>query len=118
MFFVVDQWRDDDKNLDHFNQLCILHNDSTFAFYAHLKANSLLVRAGDTVTQGQVIAANGESGTETMCEFGQCGLLHFGVFKESWAVNLPVVFNNAQGPLDSRGGLRAETTYLALPEGG
>jgi hypothetical protein len=44
--------------------------------------------------------------------------LHFGVYR-TWPIrngdDIAVNFRNAQGPLDTRGGLRQGVAYLALP---
>ncbi|MFC1640159.1 hypothetical protein ACFL3B_05290, partial [Gemmatimonadota bacterium] len=64
----------------------------------------------------QTIAASGESGTPTLCAaFMECAVLHFGVYRRSWAVDIPINFENADGPLDSRGGLMRGTFYTVLP---
>jgi hypothetical protein len=113
---VVDYWADTDKDDSHFNYLVITHIDGSFAFYAHLKQKSFLVSVGEEVSQGQVIAASGESGTPTLCAaFGECAVLHFGVYRRTWALDIPVDFRNAAGPLDARGGLVRGAFYTALP---
>lgn len=108
-------WPDDHRVDTPFNYLIIRHPDDSFAFYAHLKHGSLTVGPGYVVTQGQLIAASGESGTPTMCDPGVCGVLHFQAFRRSWVADLPVGFRNAQGVRDARGGLLVGSTYLALP---
>ena len=44
------------------NYVIIYHNDGTFAEYTHLKRNGVLVKVGDQVRQGQVIASSGNTG--------------------------------------------------------
>lgn len=44
------------------NYVMIEHNDGTITLYAHLYENSITVREGDTVMQGQVIGKMGSSG--------------------------------------------------------
>jgi len=44
------------------NYICILHANEYFVYYNHLKKGSLLVKRGDTVKQGQIIAQVGSSG--------------------------------------------------------
>ena len=113
---VVDRWADTDKDDAHFNYLLVTHDDGSFAFYAHLKSQSVRVAQGERVSQGQTLAASGESGTPTLCAaVGQCAVLHFGVYRRTWALDLPVNFRNAGGPLDERGGLMAGAFYMALP---
>jgi murein DD-endopeptidase MepM/ murein hydrolase activator NlpD len=95
------------------NHIMIKHDDGTVAFYAHLKQNSILVKVGDRVSQGQPIAESGNSGNTQ-------GLphLHFGVY-ESWPAkegfDVPVNFRNAEGTLDQRKGLRPGGYFKALP---
>ena len=47
------------------NYIIIQHNDGNYTLYAHLYAGSILVKAGDNVEQGQVIAKMGSSGAST-----------------------------------------------------
>ena len=113
---VVNHWTDDDKDGSHFNFLNILHEDGTEAFYAHFQHQGISVEVGQSVSTGERLGAIGESGTPTTCAFGECGVLHFGVYRgQGGGADLPVNFRNAEGPLDDRGGLRLSTTYAALP---
>lgn len=95
------------------NHIMIKHDDGTVAFYAHLKQNSILVKVGEYVSQGQPIAKSGNSGNTQ-------GLphLHFGVY-QSWppreGFDVPVNFRNAEGTLDRRRGLRPGGYFKALP---
>jgi murein DD-endopeptidase MepM/ murein hydrolase activator NlpD len=94
------------------NHIMIKHDDGTVAFYAHLKQNSITVKVGDYVSQGQPIAESGNSGNTQ-------GLphLHFGVY-ESWPAkegfDVAVNFRNAEGTLDQRKGLRPGGYFKAL----
>ncbi|MFT3928732.1 MAG: M23 family metallopeptidase [Spongiibacteraceae bacterium] len=47
------------------NAIYVLHDDGTFGVYAHLKRNSALVRPGQRVQAGQIIAQSGNSGYST-----------------------------------------------------
>lgn len=47
------------------NYVLIDHGDGTQSLYAHLLANSITVKAGDVVSQGQVIGIMGTSGNST-----------------------------------------------------
>ena len=47
------------------NYVMIEHNDGTITLYGHLYENSITVRAGDLVMQGQVIGKMGSSGRST-----------------------------------------------------
>lgn len=74
------------------NYIVIDHGGGYQTLYAH--NNSIQVAEGDTVEQGQVIAAVGRSGTTTGCN------LHFEVRKDSEVMN-PEEYVNAQNlPMD------------------
>lgn len=47
------------------NYIAIAHSGKFYSYYGHLKKNSLLVKVGDTVLPGQVIAQVGSSGNST-----------------------------------------------------
>lgn len=47
------------------NYVIIQHSDGTYSLYAHMYADSITVKAGDTVAQGQVIGKMGSSGKST-----------------------------------------------------
>ena len=109
---VYDTHLDFDGYDRQFNYMYIRHDDGSAAFYAHLRQHSALVRQGDDVQAGQHIANLGHLGNPV------AHLLHFGVYR-TWpnreGDDLPVNFRNADGPLDSRGGLKEGLYYLALP---
>jgi len=92
-----------------FNAVYIEHEDGTSAFYGHLQKGSVTVDVGDEVRAGQPIGRSGSSGTSLPH-------LHFGVAR-TWPVlrpdDLPVNFNNAEGPLDERRGLIRSAWYRA-----
>jgi CubicO group peptidase (beta-lactamase class C family)/murein DD-endopeptidase MepM/ murein hydrolase activator NlpD len=99
--------------INQHNYIFIRHEDGTVAFYAHLKQNSITVKVGQYVESGQKIAASGNSGAT-----GGRPHLHFGVYQ--WyppeeGFDVPVNFRNADGRLDSNGGLISGVTYKALP---
>jgi murein DD-endopeptidase MepM/ murein hydrolase activator NlpD len=95
------------------NHILIEHEDGTVAFYGHLQQHGVVVRIGEHVTQGQQIAASGNSGN-TQGE----PHLHFGVY-QFWPAtegfDVAVNFRNADGPLDERRGLVAGAVYRAGP---
>lgn len=47
------------------NYIIIQHDDGNYTLYAHLATDSILVKAGDVVKQGQVIAKVGSTGNST-----------------------------------------------------
>lgn len=47
------------------NYVKIEHSDGTYTLYAHMLANTITVKAGDKVAQGQVIGKMGSSGSST-----------------------------------------------------
>jgi len=106
------------------NNVMIVHEDSSTAFYAHLQQDSIVVAVNDVVFAGQVIGLNGSSGTPTACDThilnpprDQCAILHFGVYATSPPEDgndIAVNFRNAEGSLDPNGGLARGGIYTAL----
>jgi hypothetical protein len=70
------------------NVVRILHDDGTYAIYAHLNTNSIRVRPGDRVQRGQYIADSGNTG------FSSGPHLHFAVVRNVGMriESLPVLF--------------------------
>lgn len=52
----------DASNMSLANVVKILHDDGTYAIYAHLNWNSIRVRVGDVVERGEYIADSGNTG--------------------------------------------------------
>ena len=73
------------------NVVRILHDDGTYAVYAHLNTNTIRVRPGDLVRRGQYIADSGNTG------FSSGPHLHFAVLRNSGMriESIPVVFLGA-----------------------
>ena len=110
---VVSHFRDGDLRRGHNNRVLIRHSDGTVAWYAHLQHDSMVVKVGDTVGQGQLLAACGNTGNT-----GNLPHLHFEVFQNipyDYDDAIPVTFRNAAGPRDDRGALLAKTSYEAAP---
>jgi murein DD-endopeptidase MepM/ murein hydrolase activator NlpD len=59
------------------NSIYVLHDDGTFAIYAHLRQHSALVRPGQRVSGGQIVAQSGNSGYSTGPH------LHFAVLRNA-----------------------------------
>jgi len=73
------------------NLVRILHDDGTFAIYAHLNWNTIRVQPGDEVARGEYIADSGNTGFSTGPH------LHFAILRNDGMrmESLPVVF---EGP--------------------
>lgn len=82
---------DPGRDLEAANLVRIMHDDGTYAVYAHLNWNTIRVRPGDEVERGEYIADSGNTG------FSSGPHLHFAVIrnKGSRLVSVPVVF---EGP--------------------
>ena len=73
---------------------------------------SVIVGVGDSVEAGEYFALSGNSGESDEPH------LHFGVYQNyptTEGVDVAVNFKNADGPLDSLGGLLRGYIYKALP---
>lgn len=86
---------DDNEYADLANLVRILHDDGTFAVYAHLNWNTIRVQPGDRVTTGQYIADSGNTGISSGSH------LHFAVQRNLGmrVESLPVAF---RGPAAAR----------------
>lgn len=75
------------------NLVRILHDDGTYAIYAHLNWNAIRVRPGDRVERGQYIAESGNTGFSTGPH------LHFVVLRNAdmRIESVPVQFEAANG---------------------
>ena len=89
------------------NVVQILHDDGTFAVYAHLNWNSIRVKPGDRVQRGQYIADSGNTGFSTGPHLHFAVLRNVGMRLES----VPVRFEgrNASSVVPTSG--RALTAY-------
>jgi len=56
---------DPDRDMPLANLIRILHDDGTYAVYAHLNWNTIRVQPGDTVEKGEYIADSGNTGFST-----------------------------------------------------
>jgi hypothetical protein len=84
---------DADQYADLANLVRILHDDGTFAVYAHLNWNSIRVNPGDRVQAGQYIADSGNTG------FSSGPHLHFAVQRNLGlrVESIPVAFRGPDG---------------------
>ena len=95
------------------NYIYIEHGDGSVAFYAHLMQHGVDVEVGQWVDQGERIGYSGNSGSTRDTPH-----LHFGVYR-TWPqyeeMGVAINFRNADGPLDTLGGLLVNRLYTALP---
>lgn len=84
---------DRSEHLGSANIVRILHDDGTFAVYAHLNWNSIRVRPGERVSAGQYIADSGNTG------FSSGPHLHFAVQRNA-GMRLEAVPVKFEGPND------------------
>ena len=82
---------DADQYADLANIVRILHDDGTFALYAHLSWNSIRVKPGDRVRAGEYIADSGNTG------FSSGPHLHFAVQRNLGmrVESIPVTFRGS-----------------------
>jgi len=83
------------------NSVYVLHSDGTFGIYAHLRQHSALVRPGQTVRAGQIVAQSGNTGYSTGPH------LHFAVLRNAglrWA-SIPFTLAGPDGPVQPTRGL-------------
>lgn len=82
-----------DAALGTANRVRILHDDGTFAIYAHLNRSSVRVRAGERVERGQYIADSGNTG------YSSGPHLHFAVMRNAGfeMQSVPVQFAGRDG---------------------
>lgn len=104
-----------DSGLGHASEnfVYIEHADGTVAFYAHLMQHGVDVEVGQWVAQGERIGSSGNSGST-----GGTPHLHFGVYTAMpryEEMGVAVSFRNADGPIDTLGGLLENRLYTALP---
>jgi hypothetical protein len=110
-----EHWPDDDRTGGHENMVSLRHEDETISLYLHMKQDGIVVEMGDWVPKGELLGYSGSSGDTQGIPH-----LHFQVCLRSgmcsWKTGeytVPVNFNNAEGAMDSRGGLAVGSSYAA-----
>ena len=95
--------------------VALRHEDETISLYLHMTQNGVLVEMGDYVPKGGLLGWSGSSGDTNGMPH-----LHFQVCLRSgmcsWKTGehtVPVNFSNADGVMDSRGGLGVEEAYTS-----
>jgi hypothetical protein len=73
------------------NVVRILHDDGTYAIYAHLNTNTIRVRPGDRVERGEYIADSGNTGFSSGPHLHFAVVLNAGMYIES----VPVMFEGS-----------------------
>ena len=82
------------KYLNKGNHVIISHGDGTYAAYWHLMLNGALVKKGDTIQAGDLIAKAGSTGYSSMSH------LHFMVYrydKKGYRQTFPTKFYTSKG---------------------
>jgi murein DD-endopeptidase MepM/ murein hydrolase activator NlpD len=93
------------------NVVQVLHDDATWAVYAHLQHRGSRVQVGQRVRAGELIALSGDTGLASGPH------LHFAVYRAGWdgPRTVPTVFKT--GP-DESASLQEGRTYYAWHPGG
>jgi murein DD-endopeptidase MepM/ murein hydrolase activator NlpD len=110
---VERKYDDFDHTPGHNNRVLIRHEDSTIAFYAHFRQESVLVSIGDTVGYGEPLGLCGMSGRS-----GGVPHVHLEVFRRvAYQFNdaVPLSFRNLRGEAAPNGRLIRGRRYTALP---
>jgi murein DD-endopeptidase MepM/ murein hydrolase activator NlpD len=81
------------QNMDEANFVQVLHEDGTYAIYAHLQLDTVRVKPGQRVARGEYIANSGNTG------FSSGPHLHFVVLRNAGmrSESIPVTFAGAGG---------------------
>lgn len=76
---IQNNWQScaEERCKEYNNKISIYHSDGTFAQYAHIKQNGALVKEGEVVKAGQLIAKSGNTGWSSGPH------LHFIVYKNT-----------------------------------
>lgn len=96
------------------NSIYLLHDDGSFAIYAHLRHRSALVTPGQRVEQGAIIAQSGNTGYSTAPH------LHFAVLRNGglkWQ-SVPFQVATAAGVVEPRKGLALSHELPVRPAAG
>ena len=106
--YILESYSDNDKTDGHENVVIVMHEDSTYARYAHLTLNGALVERNQTVMPGDSVGLSGSSGSTAGPH------LHFdvtGTFEGRSDQTIPFDFKNT-GPHPI--GLQRDVVYEAL----
>lgn len=103
---VEERYRDGNRTPGQENFVTVAHDDGSVGVYFHLTHDGVFVEVGDTVGQGEPIAASGDTGDSTEPH------LHFQVDRADGEGSVPVVFRNTRA--NPRGLVEGES-YRAEP---
>ncbi|MEW6194314.1 MAG: M23 family metallopeptidase [Bacteroidota bacterium] len=106
--YIVENNSDNDPTPGHENVVIVMHEDSTYARYAHLTTNGALVERNQLVAPGDTVGLSGNSGS------GYIPHLHFDVTKTFTGRSdqtIPFDFKNTKPHLP---GLERGVIYEAL----
>ena len=107
--YIVENNSDNDQTPGHENIVIVMHEDSTYARYAHLTTNGALVQSNQLLMPGDTLGLSGNSGSSGAPH------LHFdvtGTFTGRSDQTIPFDFmNTSPHPL----GLERGVVYEALP---
>ena len=116
VLFVRDQFADNNATSGEENWVWIQHADGSVMNYVHITTNGALVSVGDLVEQGQAFAISGNSGLTHRPH------VHTALYRDATdftrQASIPIAYRNAEGALDSNGGLIVNQSYTALADGG
>ena len=107
--YVVESNSDSDQTPGHENVVIVLHEDTTYARYVHLKYNGALVSVNQTIALGDTVGLSGSSGTNGGPH------LHFDVTKTFTGKSdqtIPFSFKNTS---PHPNGLQRGVAYKAFP---
>jgi hypothetical protein len=92
----------DAANMSLANVVRILHDDGTYAIYAHLNWNSIRVRVGDVVERGEYIADSGNTGYTSGPHLHFAVVRNVGMMMESVPVRFVGADSNPIAPATGR----------------
>ena len=109
VIYAVESYSDNDQTEGHENVVIIMHEDSTYARYVHLKFNGAIVSLNQMVTQGDTVGLSGCSGTNGGPH------LHFDVTKTFAGRSDQTIPFDFKNTISHPPGLQIGVAYEALP---
>jgi murein DD-endopeptidase MepM/ murein hydrolase activator NlpD len=113
VLFENDQYADTDHVSGHENNVFVRHADGSVIRYTHLRQGGVVVRMGDPVEAGTLLAVSGNSGASSGPH------LHLQAFRDAGSFDahnaVPLTFRNALGATRPSGELIEGEAYRAGP---